>query len=163
VRVCHEVRGVTVLGAMHRGYLKEVGTYFAQPLNRDFRDPYNCEFCGACVDICPVGALNSRQHKFRARTWEGAGADGLPFCSVGCLLAQVKKRAGPVRPRVGVNNQDRPVPRPLRGQYVNSPRASDAPLLRRERRSSPGRHGAAIAAGRARAPGTAVMGLVSSR
>ena len=39
VRVCHEVRGVTVLGAMHRGHLKEIGTYFAQPLDRDFQRP----------------------------------------------------------------------------------------------------------------------------
>ena len=136
VRVCHEVRGVTVLGAMHRGHLKEIGTYFAQPLDRDFRDPYNCEFCGACIDICPVGALNSRQHKFRARTWEGAQVPTVcPFCSVGCLISlQVKENElVQSRPRGGVNNHDQAC---FRGRfavdYVNSPQRVTGPLLRRD-------------------------------
>jgi NADH dehydrogenase/NADH:ubiquinone oxidoreductase subunit G len=140
VRVCHEVRGVTVLGAMHRGHLKEIGTYFAQPLNRDFQDPFNCEFCGACIDICPVGALNSRQHKFRARSWEGERVPSVcPFCSVGCLLSlQVKENEFvQARPRPGVNNEDQAC---FRGRFavehVNSPRRVITPLLRRGGASS---------------------------
>jgi formate dehydrogenase major subunit/NADH-quinone oxidoreductase subunit G len=171
VRVCHEVRGVTVLGAMHRGHLKEIGTYFAQPLDRDFRDPYNCEFCGACVDICPVGALNSRQHKFRARSWEGTRvASVCPFCSVGCQLSlQVKENElVQSRPRHGVNNEDQAC---FRGrfavEYVNHARRVPGPLLRRD-----GKGGAlvpvgideAVAALAARVrPETVVMSLVSSR
>jgi NADH dehydrogenase/NADH:ubiquinone oxidoreductase subunit G len=136
VRVCHEVRGVTVLGAMHRGYHKEIGTYFAQTLEHDFRDPYNCEFCGACVDICPVGALNSRQRKFRARTWEGERVPSVcPFCSVGCLLSLQVKEGELVqsRPRAGVNNQDQACFRGRFGvDYVNSTERLVAPLLRRD-------------------------------
>ena len=59
VRVCREVRGRTVLAAMERGYHKRVGTFFQQDLKSDFHEPYNCEFCGSCINICPVGALNS--------------------------------------------------------------------------------------------------------
>jgi formate dehydrogenase major subunit/NADH-quinone oxidoreductase subunit G len=168
VRVCHEVRGVTVLGAMHRGHLKEIGTYFAQPLNRDFQDPYNCEFCGACIDICPVGALNSRQHKFRARTWEGERVPTVcPFCSVGCLISlQVKENEFvQARPRPGINNEDQAC---FRGRfavdYINSRQRVIAPLLRRDGRLVPVDLADAVAAlvGRVR-PETVVMALVSSR
>jgi formate dehydrogenase major subunit/NADH-quinone oxidoreductase subunit G len=168
VRVCHEVRGVTVLGAMHRGYLKEIGTYFAQPLDKDFRDPYNCEFCGACIDICPVGALNSRQHKFRARTWEGVKVPTVcPFCSFGCQLSlQVKENElVQSRPRGGVNNVDQAC---FRGRfavdYVNSPQRVTGPLLRVDGKLVPVTAAAAIDALVAQArPETAVMALVSPR
>ncbi len=168
VRVCHEVRGVTVLGAMHRGHLKEIGTYFAQPLDKDFRDPYNCEFCGACIDICPVGALNSRQHKFRARTWEGAQVPTVcPFCSVGCLISlQVKENElVQSRPRGGVNNQDQAC---FRGRFavdfVNSSQRVTSPLLRRDGKLVPVDAATAIAAlvGNVR-PEMAVTALVSSQ
>jgi NADH dehydrogenase/NADH:ubiquinone oxidoreductase subunit G len=168
VRVCHEVRGVTVLGAMHRGHLKEIGTYFAQPLDHDFRDPYNCEFCGACIDICPVGALNSRQHKFRARSWEGERVPTVcPFCSVGCLLSlQVKENElVQSRPRPGINNQDQVC---FRGRfavdYVSSPQRVTGPLLRVDGKLVPVDAATAIAALVAQVrPETAVMALVSPR
>ncbi len=168
VRVCHEVRGVTVLGAMHRGYLKEIGTYFAQPLDRDFRDPFNCEFCGACIDICPVGALNSRQHKFRARSWEGVQVPTVcPFCSVGCLLSlQVKENElVQSRPRAGVNNLDQVC---FRGRfavdYVNSAERVTRPLLRRDGALVPVDQATAIAALVEQVrPETAVMALLSPR
>ena len=168
VRVCHEVRGVTVLGAMHRGHLKEIGTYFAQPLNRDFRDPYNCEFCGACIDICPVGALNSRQRKFRARSWEGAKVPTVcPFCSFGCLLSlQVKENElVQSRPRGGVNNLDQAC---FRGRfavdYVNSIQRVTSPLLRRGGEMVPVDIATAVAAlAQQVRPETSVMALISSR
>jgi len=168
VRVCHEVRGVTVLGAMHRGYLKEIGTYFAKPLDQDFRDPYNCEFCGACIDICPVGALNSRQHKFRARSWEGVQVPTVcPFCSVGCLLSlQVKENElVQSRPRGGVNNHDQAC---FRGRFavdfVNSAQRVTVPLLRRDGRLVPVDAATAVAALVERVrPETTVMALVSPR
>ncbi len=168
VRVCHEVRGVTVLGAMHRGHLKEIGTYFAQPLERDFRDPYNCEFCGACIDICPVGALNSRQHKFRARSWEGERVPTVcPFCSVGCLLSlQVRENElVQSRPRAGVNNEDQACFRGRFGvDYVNNVRRVISPMLRRGDALVPVDPAEAVAALVAQLrPESVVMGLLSSR
>lgn len=134
VRVCREIRGVTVLGAMERGCHKRVGTFFQHPLNSDFQEPYNCEFCGSCIDICPVGALNSTQRKFRARTWEGERTPSVcPFCSVGCLLTLQVKEGELVRslPREGANNQDQVCFRGRFGtDYVNAPSRVVAPLLR---------------------------------
>jgi NADH dehydrogenase/NADH:ubiquinone oxidoreductase subunit G len=139
VRVCREVRGVTVLAAMERGYHKRVGTFFQQPLNSDFQEP--CEFCGSCIDICPVGALNSKVRKFRGRTWEGTTTDSVcPFCSVGCLLSLQVKEGELVRtvPREGPNNEDQAC---FRGRfctdYVNATSRIITPLLGRNGSQAP--------------------------
>jgi formate dehydrogenase alpha subunit len=59
-----------------RGYFTELASG-AQPLD--------CEFCGSCIDICPVGALINKQFKYRARAWEGAKTEvACPFCGGGC-------------------------------------------------------------------------------
>ncbi len=52
VRVCHEVRGAKAIVFREREGRQEVGT----PLGRSLAKA-GCEFCGACVDACPVGAL----------------------------------------------------------------------------------------------------------
>jgi NADH dehydrogenase/NADH:ubiquinone oxidoreductase subunit G len=167
MRVCEEVRGRTVLGAMHRGYRKTVTTFYGQPHGSDFRDPYNCEFCGSCIDICPVGALNSRQHKFRARTWEGVRVPTVcPFCSVGCLLSLQVKEGELVqsRPRGGPNNQDQAC---YRGRFAvdhaNSAERLHTALVRRDGALVPAGEAEAVAALAQRLrPETGAMALVSS-
>jgi len=147
VRVCHEVRGVTVLGAMHRGHLKEIGTYFAQAAGAGLPRPYNCEFCGACIDICRRGAEQPAAQVPGAQL-EGTGADRLPFCSVGCLIfaAGQGERAGPVRPREGVNNEDQACFRAASRWTTSTTPARDPAAAAPRRRARPGHHGAAIAA-----------------
>ncbi|MDZ7262600.1 MAG: 4Fe-4S binding protein, partial [candidate division KSB1 bacterium] len=48
-RICEEVVGV--------GELSFVGRGFQTKMTTDFDRALDCEFCGQCVDICPVGAL----------------------------------------------------------------------------------------------------------
>ena len=55
VRVCQEVRLANVLAFKHRGREAVVGPAF----DRSHFDA-GCEFCGACVEACPVGALKER-------------------------------------------------------------------------------------------------------
>ncbi len=52
VRVCHEVRGAGVLVFRESGGKQEVSTAFGRSLQ-----DAGCQFCGACVDVCPVAAL----------------------------------------------------------------------------------------------------------
>ncbi|NLI80191.1 MAG: molybdopterin-dependent oxidoreductase [Deltaproteobacteria bacterium] len=52
VRVCHEVRGAGVLVFRESNGKQEVGTAFGRSLQ-----DAGCQFCGACVDVCPVAAL----------------------------------------------------------------------------------------------------------
>jgi predicted molibdopterin-dependent oxidoreductase YjgC len=55
VRVCHEVRGAKAIVFRENAGRQEVGT----PLGRGLAEA-GCEFCGSCVDVCPVGALREK-------------------------------------------------------------------------------------------------------
>ncbi len=80
VRVCHDVRGAGVLSVYFRGSEARVGT----PFGISHLDT-NCQFCGACVDICPTGAIYEKQSK-----WAGV-PDRIEesicvLCGTGCLM-----------------------------------------------------------------------------
>jgi NADH-quinone oxidoreductase subunit G len=62
VRVCGEGMDVWALGVQNRG----AGSVIA-PNGGDHLD---CEECGACIDICPVGALTSGAYRYKTRPWE---------------------------------------------------------------------------------------------
>lgn len=74
VRVCRDVRGVDVLGAAKEGGSAVVGTRLGPTLEESL-----CRFCGACVEVCPTGAL--RDHP-GARPLVGE----LAPCSARCPL-----------------------------------------------------------------------------
>lgn len=106
IRVCSEVRGVKVWGAMYRGFDKKICTYFERPLDTDFQDPFNCEFCGSCIDICPVGALTAKPSKHKSRPWEVESAViSCPFCGVGCRV-QAEYRRGTLVKTAPVKTED---------------------------------------------------------
>ena len=79
VRVCEEIRGDDAIGFTQRSGRALVGTSFGDSLLES-----GCEFCGACLDVCPVGALVERDNK-----WEKAKkivSAICPHCPVGCSL-----------------------------------------------------------------------------
>ncbi|MBT5420568.1 MAG: FAD-dependent oxidoreductase [Candidatus Cloacimonetes bacterium] len=52
VRICAEVQGPGVLGYIYRGFTTYVAPEFGESLSKT-----NCEICGKCIEVCPVGAL----------------------------------------------------------------------------------------------------------
>jgi formate dehydrogenase alpha subunit len=80
IRVCEEVRGASVLAFIHRGDRTSVATAFDRPLLDS-----GCRFCGACVDVCPTGALVERAVRPRPRAESSAGSV-CPYCAQGCGL-----------------------------------------------------------------------------
>ena len=87
VRVCRDRVGAMAINFTLRGYFTELASG-AQPLD--------CEFCGSCIDICPVGALINKQFKYRARAWEVAKTEmACPFCGGGCTY-QVHTKDGKI-------------------------------------------------------------------
>jgi formate dehydrogenase alpha subunit len=76
VHICRDHVGAMGINFMQRGYFTELGSGAL---------PLDCEFCGSCIDICPVGALINKLWKYRARAWEVEKTEtACPFCGGGC-------------------------------------------------------------------------------
>lgn len=127
VRVCNEVQGVAAYRISQKGYRSVIDTRDGQPLN--------CDFCGRCISICPVGALNSGL-KLPARSWELEKiATICPFCGTGCAIElQVKKdRICRVTAHAeqGINQANLCAKGRFGFQFVESPQRLQNPLIRK--------------------------------
>ncbi len=67
VRACYELRGVGILSFINRGKETYVGTAFDKPLAEA-----ECRFCGACIEVCPTGALTDKDGFIRKGNRESA-------------------------------------------------------------------------------------------
>ncbi len=66
VRFGQEIAGIQELGTTGRGETMEIGTYIERSVDH--------ELSGNIIDLCPVGALNSKPFRYRARSWEMTAA-----------------------------------------------------------------------------------------
>ncbi len=88
VRICRDHVGAMAINFMHRGYYTELGSGLL---------PLDCEFCGSCVDICPVGALINKVFKYSARAWEVEKTETVcSFCGGGCIYT-VQTKNGQIK------------------------------------------------------------------
>ena len=79
VRYCDEVMDVKALAPVGRGTMTEIKHFGPHPLN--------CEFCGGCVQICPVGAITSRLSMYEYRPWMLKRVDTIcGYCGDGCQM-----------------------------------------------------------------------------
>jgi formate dehydrogenase alpha subunit len=86
VRICHEVRGVSALAFVYRGSRAGVGTALGRRLLET-----DCQFCGACLDVCPTGALTEKSVK--AEVQPDAEKNTIcAFCGQGCQLTLALKQ-----------------------------------------------------------------------
>ena len=67
VRACHDLRGVDVLSFMKKGKEAYIGTGSDSSLA-----DAGCRFCGACVEVCPTGALRDKEELTRGRSRRAA-------------------------------------------------------------------------------------------
>ena len=86
VRVCGEGMDVWALGVQGRG-----ATSVIAPNQQDHLE---CEECGMCIDICPVGALTSGAYRYKTRPWEMNHTGTIcTHCGDGCKTTLGVRRA----------------------------------------------------------------------
>jgi NADH-quinone oxidoreductase subunit G len=79
VRFHQEIPGDEALAAVSRGADTEIATPDSEP--------YDSIFAGNTIELCPVGALTSRQYRFKARPWDLVRTPSVcNGCSVGCNI-----------------------------------------------------------------------------
>lgn len=79
VRFTEEVSKTNELGIFNRGDHSEIGTYAGKPLDNNYSVN--------TVDICPVGALTSKDFRFRQRVWFLKDKPSVcTGCSTGCSV-----------------------------------------------------------------------------
>src|ERR1700734_1808926 len=100
VRMCGEGMDVWALGVQNRG----AGSVIAP--NR--QDHLDCEECGMCIDICPVGALTSGAYRYKTRPWEMSHVGTIcTHCGDGCKTTLGVRRSNDGMDIVRGDNRDK--------------------------------------------------------
>ncbi|HYM14149.1 MAG TPA: 2Fe-2S iron-sulfur cluster-binding protein, partial [Dehalococcoidia bacterium] len=99
VRACDEIRHTSAITLSNRGYTARIAFGAGGRI-----DESNCDFCGACIDVCPTATLMEKPNKWTARTedWTSTVCNS---CSVGCTIS-IGTRSG----RAVIVKPDRPNP-----------------------------------------------------
>ncbi|MBL8867776.1 MAG: molybdopterin-dependent oxidoreductase [Planctomycetia bacterium] len=79
VRFTREISGTAELQVVGRGHHEEIDVFPGRPLEN--------KLSGNVVDLCPVGALGSKDFLYTQRVWYLKTADNVcPGCSTGCSI-----------------------------------------------------------------------------
>jgi formate dehydrogenase alpha subunit len=129
VRIDDEVIGANEISFLNRGFKTKIGT--------DFDRPMNCEFCGACISVCPVGALNDRLFLHKARPWDLQETETTcGYCGVGCTILVGTRSNRILRVRSdssrGMNEGILCVKGRFGWEYIHNPERLTSPLIRKE-------------------------------
>jgi len=100
IRVCGEGMDVWALGIHNRGSSAIIAP------NKE--DHLECEECGMCIDICPVGALTSGAYRYKTRPWEMKHVGTVcTHCGDGCKTTLGVRRADTGMQIVRGDNRDK--------------------------------------------------------
>ncbi|MBE0576649.1 MAG: NADH-quinone oxidoreductase subunit NuoG [Desulfuromonadales bacterium] len=129
VRVCDEIVGYGSYSFINRGFETKIATAYDRGLN--------CEFCGQCLSMCPVGALLPRPFKFKARPWQLKEVDSVcGYCGNGCTvtLGVLNKKVETIRfnDKIGVNDGNLCIRGRFGYSYVNHEDRLTMPLVRKD-------------------------------
>ncbi len=70
IRMCGEGMDVYALGIQNRGSSAVIAPNIPATQSEDGLAHLDCEECGMCIDVCPVGALTSDTYRYKTRPWE---------------------------------------------------------------------------------------------
>ncbi len=138
VRVCGEGMDVWALGVQNRG----VSSIIAP--NKE--DHLECEECGMCIDICPVGALTSGAYRYKTRPWEmNHVGTTCTHCADGCKTTLGVRRSetgmqivrGDNRDKSGINGDFLCMKGRYGFDFADSAERLTSPLIRKDGRLTP--------------------------
>ena len=138
VRVCGEGMDVWALGVQNRG----VGSIIAP--NKE--DHLECEECGMCIDICPVGALTSGAYRYKTRPWEMTHVGTTcTHCADGCKTTLGVRRSetgmeivrGDNRDKSGINGDFLCIKGRYAFDFANREDRLTRPLIRKDGQLAP--------------------------
>ncbi len=138
VRVCGEGMDVWALGVQNRG----VGSIIAP--NKE--DHLECEECGMCIDICPVGALTSGAYRYKTRPWEmNHIGTTCTHCADGCKTTLGVRRSetgmeivrGDNRDKSGINGDFLCIKGRYAFDFANREDRLTQPLIRKDGQLAP--------------------------
>jgi NADH-quinone oxidoreductase subunit G len=127
VRICDEGLGVKALGVTNRGAYSEIAP--------NMGDHLECDECGACIDICPVGALTSGIYRYQTRPWEMEHVGTIcTHCADGCKTTLGVRNneiiRGNNRDRSGVNGEFLCIKGRYAFDFTRHPERLQTPLAR---------------------------------
>src|SRR5437667_735688 len=138
VRACGEGMDVWALGVQNRG----AGSVIAP----NHEDHLECEECGMCIDICPVGPLTSGAYRYKTRPWEMKHVGTTcTHCGDGCKTTLGVRRfdsgmeivRGDNRDKSGINGDFLCIKGRYAFDFANSEERIQQPLIRRDGRLTP--------------------------
>jgi NADH-quinone oxidoreductase subunit G len=131
VRTCGEGMDVWALGVQNRGVTSTIA-----PNKGDHLD---CEECGMCIDVCPVGALTSGAYRYKTRPWEMNHVSTVcTHCGDGCKTTLGVRSVdsgseilrGDNRDKSGINGEFLCIKGRYAFDFANHPGRLTKPLLR---------------------------------
>ncbi len=127
VRICDEGMGVKALGVINRGVVSEIAP--------NHGDHLECDECGACIDICPVGALTSGAYRYQTRPWEMTHVGTIcTHCADGCKTTLGTRNdriiRGNNRDHSGINGEFLCIKGRYGFDFYDHPDRLQAPLVR---------------------------------
>ncbi len=128
VRVCDEGLDVNAYGIGFRGAHSEIIPNQGEKLE--------CEECGMCIDICPVGALTSGTYRYKTRPWEMTYTGTIcNHCGDGCKTTLAVRNNQIIRANnrdhSGFNGEFLCVKGRFGWDFVNHNQRLTAPLIRK--------------------------------
>jgi NADH-quinone oxidoreductase subunit G len=138
VRICGEGMDVWALGVDNRGVVSTIVP------NQE--DHLQCEECGMCIDICPVGALTSGAYRYKTRPWEMKHVGTTcTHCGDGCKTTLGVRRAdigmeivrGDNRDKSGINGDFLCIKGRYAFDFANHEDRLTQPLIRKNGRLAP--------------------------
>ncbi len=100
IRMCGEGMDVWALGIQNRGADSVIVPNIGNQLD--------CEQCGMCIDVCPVGALTSGTYRYKTRPWEMNHVSTVcTHCADGCKVTLGVRQTSDGAEIVRADNRDK--------------------------------------------------------